>query len=60
MMSRTKTGSKGSGYDFWGKRIESANCGHGKYVKTQTHRRERKRDKRRLAEGHEMETREAF
>ena len=59
-MSRTKHGSKGPGYDFWGKRIESGDCGHGKEVKVRTHRRERKRDKRRLKEGEDMPDKESI
>lgn len=59
-MSRTQHGSKGPGYDFWGRRIESGNCGHGRPVKTRTHRRERRRAKRLLASGAELPKQEAF
>ena len=41
-MSRTKTGSKDAGYDYWGRRILSGSCGYGPYIKKVTHRRERR------------------
>lgn len=42
-MSRTKKGSKGVGYEYWGKRPLSRNCGAnpGKVTKKLTHRLER-------------------
>ncbi len=42
-MSRTKRGSKGDGYDYWGRRALSGNCGYGPKVKDLTHRIERHR-----------------
>lgn len=59
-MSRTLRGSKGSGYDFWGRRALSGDCGYGKAVKVITHRKERRIAKRRLARGESLATREAF
>ena len=60
-MSRTHRGGKGAGYDYWGKRILSGTCGYGKYVKKQTNKRERLKDKARLKNGEEdMEKRRAF
>jgi hypothetical protein len=49
-MSRSRTGKhssggKGAGYDYWGRRALSGNCGHGKEVKVITHRIERARAK---------------
>lgn len=40
-MSRTIKGSKGAGYEFWSKRPYSG-FGHGKYLKTMCHRKERR------------------
>lgn len=59
-MSKTFRGSKGPGYDYSGRRIESRVCCHGKDVKIRTHRRERLRAKRQLRNGVEMQCREAF
>jgi hypothetical protein len=47
-MSRTKRGSKGIGYDYWGRRALSGDCGHGKEVKKITHRIERAREREML------------
>lgn len=44
-MSRTKKGSKPIGYDYWGKRALSGNCGFGKIIKKLTHGIERARSK---------------
>ena len=41
-MSRTIKGSKGCGYDYWGRRPYSTNCGYGPYIKLRTHRKERR------------------
>jgi hypothetical protein len=43
-MSRTRTGSKGPGYDYWGRRALSVDCGHGRDVKKITHGIERARE----------------
>lgn len=59
-VSRTKRGSKGAGYDYWGRRAESGNCGYGPDIKKSTHRKERNRAKKKLREGVEMPSREAF
>lgn len=45
-MSRTVRGEKGGGYDYWGRRPLSGNCGYGKYVKKRTAKIERAQDKR--------------
>jgi len=45
-MSRTKKGKKSPGFDYWGKRALSGNCGHGKEVKKITHGKERATAKR--------------
>jgi hypothetical protein len=58
-MSRTKKGSKGPGYDYWGKRPLSG-CGHGKLIKVETHRKERKIAKVDLNKGNDMPKRESF
>lgn len=42
-MSRTNKGSKGPGYDYWGKRPIKAGTSPGKGVKPLTHRLERRR-----------------
>lgn len=44
-MSRTKRGEKGPGYDYWGRRPLSGNCGYGPFVKHVTHRKERRINK---------------
>lgn len=59
-MSRTTKGSKGPGYDFWGKRPMSGICGCGKIVKTISKRIERARSKRAVREGQDLPNREAF
>lgn len=59
-MSRTRHGSKGCGYDFWGKRALSGICGYGPEVKRITHRIERARAKRAVKEQREMPAREGF
>lgn len=41
-MSRTQKGSKGPGYDYWGRRPLSGDCGYGPAVKRVTHRIERR------------------
>lgn len=48
-MSRTKKGKKGPGYDYWGKRALSGDCGHGPVVKKLTHKKERAQKNRLLA-----------
>jgi len=45
-MSRTRKGSKGPGYDYWGRRVLSGDCGYGPHIKKVTHRRERRIAKR--------------
>jgi hypothetical protein len=40
-MSRSKKGKKSPGYDYWGKRALSGDCGYGKEVKKITHGKER-------------------
>lgn len=47
-MSRTKHGSKGPGYDYWGKRPKKAGTSPGKGVKAITHRLERRHADRAL------------
>lgn len=47
-MSRTKKGKKSPGYDYWGKRALSGDCGHGAEVKQMTHKIERARAKQDL------------
>lgn len=47
-MSRTKKGSKSPGYDYWGKRALSGNCGYGPEVKKLTHKIERAQAKQAL------------
>jgi hypothetical protein len=59
-MSRTKRGSKGPGYDYWGKRPKSGICGYGKDVKTISKRIERARAKAAVKKGKELPYREAF
>lgn len=59
-MSRTKRGSKGAGYDYWGKRPMSGDCGYGKQVKTASKRIERARAKAAVRKGKELPVREAF
>jgi AMMECR1 domain-containing protein len=54
-MSRSIKGSKGCGYDYWGKRALSGCCGYGKAVKVETHRKERRRANAAVRDGrHEM------
>jgi hypothetical protein len=48
-MARSIKGSKGSGYDYWSRRPHSGN-GHGKIVKTFTHRVERQQAKEAVRE----------
>lgn len=50
-MSRSKKGSKGSGYDYWGNRALSGDCGCGKDVKKATIRKERRDAKTKLQKG---------
>jgi hypothetical protein len=59
-MSRTKKGSKGPGYDFWGKRPKSGDCGFGKLIKTISKRIERARAKAAVRKGVDLPKREAF
>jgi hypothetical protein len=59
-MSRTSKGSKGCGYDYWGKRPLSGNCGYGKIVKTISKRIERARAKRDIRNHKDMPNREPF
>lgn len=59
-MSRTVKGSKGSGYDYWGKRPLSGDCGYGKAVKQVSKRIERRRSKQAVRRGNDMPYREAF
>jgi hypothetical protein len=46
-MSRSKKGSKGPGFDYWGKRPFSVN-GHGSSIKKLTHKKERAISKQKL------------
>lgn len=41
-MSRTRKGKKGAGYDYWGRRAYSGDCGYGPDVKKLTHKHERR------------------
>jgi len=59
-MSDTKKGSKGAGFDYWGKRPMSLCCGYGKKVKTASKRIERARSKAAVASGKDLPKREAF
>lgn len=45
-MSRSIRGGKGAGYDYWGRRALSGNCGYGSDVKHITHRIERRQNAR--------------
>lgn len=46
-MSRTRKGSKGSGYDFWSRRAGNYGAnGHGSIAKQITHRKERVQNNR--------------
>lgn len=58
-MSRTKKGSKGCGYDFWGRRAKSC-CPPGKVTKQITKRIERARSKAAVRKGEDLPLREAF
>lgn len=59
-MSRTRKKSKGPGFDYWGRRALSGNCGYGPIVKKFTHKKERLSAKRSLLAGKEMVSRAAF
>lgn len=59
-MSRTKKGSKGCGYDYWGKRPMSGTCGYGSKVKRASKRIERARAKSAVRKGKELPKQEAF
>lgn len=61
-MSRTKRkgSKKNCGYDYWGRRAQSGNCGYGKRVKKRTTRIERNRNKRAVCNGEIMPMREAI
>lgn len=59
-MSRSKRGSKGPGYDYWGRRPKSGTCGYGKKVKTISKRIERARSKSAVRKGDDLPRREAF
>ncbi len=52
-MSRSRKGSKGPGYDYWGRRALSGFCGYGPQIKKETTRRERSRAKRKIRENPE-------
>ncbi|MNK29197.1 hypothetical protein D3C87_475880 [compost metagenome] len=45
-MSRTKRGSKGPGYEYWGKRPPSGHHAPGAKAKRVTHKAERQQGKR--------------
>jgi hypothetical protein len=47
-MSRSKSGSKGPGYDYWGRRAHSGTTGVGRIQKKMTIRVERARAKQKL------------
>lgn len=47
-MSRSIRGSKGPGYDYWGRRAYSGSCGYGPDVKRLTHKKERAQLKQEL------------
>lgn len=59
-MTRTNKGSKGSGYDYWGRRPKSGDCGHGSKVKRTSKRIERARNKAAVKRGDELPNKEAF
>jgi hypothetical protein len=47
-VSKTKKGKKSPGFDYWGKRALSGNCGFGPEVKKLTHKKERAQAKQDL------------
>ncbi len=52
-MSKTKSGQKGPGYEYWGKRSwgKGKNLAQpGRYTKTVTHRKERREGKKEAGE----------
>lgn len=60
-MSRSKRGSKGPGYDYWGRRAHSGTTGVGRIQKKMTTRVERNRAKQELIQGEEdLKKREAI
>lgn len=60
-MSRSKRGSKGPGYDYWGRRAHSGTTGVGRIQKKITTRVERNRAKQELIRGEEdLKKREAI
>lgn len=44
-MSRSRKHQKSPGYDYWGKRALSGNCGHGPEVKKMTKKKERAQER---------------
>lgn len=59
-MGKTNRGEKGDGYDYWGKRPLSGNCGYGKKIKTISKKIERARSKKAVQEDKELPDKEAF
>ena len=59
-VGKTYRGEKGDGYDYWGKRPLSGNCGCGKEVKRISKRIERARSKQAVKRGEELPYREPF
>ena len=59
-MGKTKRGEKGGGFDYWGKRPLSGDCGYGPEVKKISKKIERARAKKDLKEGKEMPDKESF
>lgn len=61
-MSRSTRGEKGCGFDFWGRRALSGNCGYGKVCKKKTHAKERAQSREKLVRGNfdDFKSKEAF
>lgn len=61
-MGKTNRGEKGAGFDYWGKRPLSGNCGYGKRVKTVSKKIERARAKQALKspKAEDLPNKEAF
>jgi hypothetical protein len=58
-MGKTKTGSKGPGFDYWSRRPKSS-MGFGKWLKQTCTRIERRRSKNQVRRGEDMPAKEAF
>lgn len=59
LMSRTRKGNKGAGYDYWGKRPLSGR-GYGKDIKDATKKIERARSKEATRRGDDLPFKEPF